>query len=300
MAVITNFMMRVLHLRRARHSGLQSRDSITEEVALGVKAQEGFGYVEFGVLGRRGSALWKGYKGLRSNPTLERGRVQECCPKLHRILGDGAGPRTQDLDSPWGRAPLRGWEKTPLWVDAAQCQEARLARQGWLHLCAHLPPCTGRILCCHLRDEALTAPSLPPFLSLLLQLLFPSGCQLQDPVLAFQVLQGRQLWHLGAAFGSAGPPCEILGMLVAFSGPHVSAYCTVVESQNGMKSRAPTLLSKCWLCPVCSSASPPIIHVPSGPRKCVWFLRACGHRSAIVDASARVYLVPIPSLHRYL
>lgn len=92
---------------------MQSRDSITEEVALGVKAQEGFGYVGFGVLGRRGSALWKRYKGLRSNPTLERGRVQECCPKLHGILGDGAGPQTQDLDSPWGRAPLRGWEKSP-------------------------------------------------------------------------------------------------------------------------------------------------------------------------------------------
>ena len=85
---------------RARHSELQSRDSITEKVALGVEAQEGWGLVAFGVLGRRGCALWGGCRGLRSAPTLERGGVQECHPNLHRMPDDGVEPRTQDSDSP--------------------------------------------------------------------------------------------------------------------------------------------------------------------------------------------------------
>lgn len=44
---------------------LQSRDSIAEQVALEVKAQKGFGHVQFGVWGRKGSSLWKGCLGQR-------------------------------------------------------------------------------------------------------------------------------------------------------------------------------------------------------------------------------------------
>lgn len=80
-------------LLRDKHSTEGCRvHSITERVALAVEAQEGFGRVEFGVLGGEGvlcgRAAWG--QGLRSNPTLERGKVRECCPRLHGILGDGA------------------------------------------------------------------------------------------------------------------------------------------------------------------------------------------------------------------
>lgn len=58
-----------------------------------------------------GRAAWG--KGLRSKPTLERGKVQECCPRLHGTLGDGAKLRTQDLDSPWHREPLGNGKRCP-------------------------------------------------------------------------------------------------------------------------------------------------------------------------------------------
>lgn len=111
---IGTFMMQARQCWRARSSESQSRDSIAEKVAVGVEAQEGLGQVAFGVLGRRGCTLWKGCRGLQSDPTLERGGVQECGPNLHRMPDDGVEPRTQDLDSPWQRAPLGGWEKMPL------------------------------------------------------------------------------------------------------------------------------------------------------------------------------------------
>ena len=78
--------MQALQCCRARHSESRSRDSITEKVALEVEAQEGWGQVAFGVLGRRGCALWEGCRGLRSAPTLERGGVQAAAAAAAKSL----------------------------------------------------------------------------------------------------------------------------------------------------------------------------------------------------------------------
>lgn len=98
----------------------------------------------------------------------------------------------------------------------------------------HLPIHSSAWLCqAFCRQFSLLSPSLSPFPA---PAAFSEWCNCRT--LSWpSVLQGRVLRRLGPAVGSARPSQEIMSMLVAFSGPQVSTYCTAVSSY-GIKCQA--------------------------------------------------------------
>lgn len=225
-----------------------------------------------GALGGLGEDTFLGECSLEPGDTRGRIRVAASQPPptpLARHPCAGHVPPSQ----PPNLFPSRAFMPQP-----TRASLGRVGRVSWPFANAS-PLCTALP---QTRRPPLSLPSSPASAA------FPEWVSMTGPYAGIQSCSGEAAVEPWGCFrlclGLARRSGRVGGVLWA-AGLHLPHGCLI---PNGIKNRAPAKANKCRFYPAHSAASPPVIHVPSGPPTCVRFLCVSWRVPAITDVSVCV------------